>query len=117
MAASFVIGHFAEYLGGDPGCDSKGFIKNMRYDIICYNLFQPQTRGVVNSMNEIVRVVDENGNLTGKAMYFTVTTISSWDYTWRKGVSVIDQQCDHDWKTYIGFSETYDYCSKCDIRR
>lgn len=25
--------------------------------------------------------------------------------------------CSHEWKTYNGFIETYDFCTKCDVKR
>lgn len=29
----------------------------------------------------------------------------------------LNLDCDHDWKQYQGFTENYDYCSKCDIKK
>lgn len=28
-----------------------------------------------------------------------------------------DDSCKHDWKPYIGFTESFKYCIKCDERR
>jgi hypothetical protein len=27
------------------------------------------------------------------------------------------KQCDHNWKLYEGFSESYDYCEKCGVKK
>jgi hypothetical protein len=29
---------------------------------------------------------------------------------------VIEIKCSHDWKEYIGFTERYNYCTKCDTK-
>lgn len=29
----------------------------------------------------------------------------------------ISSKCNHSWKSYQGFSENYDYCEKCDIKK
>lgn len=28
-----------------------------------------------------------------------------------------EKVCNHQWKTYSGFTNSYDYCSKCDLKR
>jgi hypothetical protein len=28
-----------------------------------------------------------------------------------------DEVCSHTWKNYVGFTETYEYCTKCDMKR
>ena len=38
-AEDFKAGGSAQYLGGDPDLDAKGFIQGMRYDIICQDPF------------------------------------------------------------------------------
>lgn len=30
---------------------------------------------------------------------------------------ITSEECSHDWKHYEGFSEVYDYCIYCDIRK
>lgn len=29
----------------------------------------------------------------------------------------MDEQCTHYWKSYQGFTETYAYCEKCDLKK
>jgi len=28
-----------------------------------------------------------------------------------------NEDCDHDWKLYVGFNESYYYCTKCNLIR
>ncbi len=28
-----------------------------------------------------------------------------------------NKACSHDWKEYVGFTQKYDYCTKCDEKR
>ncbi len=36
----------------------------------------------------------------------------SWDNPF--GDSSKPKECEHEWKQYVGFTETYTYCKKCD---
>lgn len=35
--------------------------------------------------------------------------------TWKEALTL--KSCDHTWKRYQGFIESYDYCTKCDEKR
>ncbi len=30
---------------------------------------------------------------------------------------ILKSNCNHNWKSYQGFTENYDYCSKCDLKK
>lgn len=34
----------------------------------------------------------------------------------RKGI-IIHDPCSHEWKQYVGFTQRYEYCGKCDAKR
>jgi hypothetical protein len=36
---------------------------------------------------------------------------------WDEDFDNDDNQCKHDWKEYHGFTESFQYCTKCDERR
>lgn len=36
---------------------------------------------------------------------------------WQKEYVGNFMDCYHNWQSYVGFSESYEYCSKCDKRK
>ena len=38
------------------------------------------------------------------------------DITYQYQPEHYEIKCSHDWKEYIGFTERYNYCSKCDVK-
>lgn len=33
------------------------------------------------------------------------------------GTMKVSAECEHEWKQYVGFTDAYDFCGKCDKKR
>lgn len=107
-----VPGEYLKYLGGSQELDSKGFVKNTNY--VIYKGTIPPYDKEIYSANPVTLekaiFIDCNGNITGKTAYFEPTS-----YEKKTKVSHKSSNCDqHVWKEYVGFSDSFTYCIKCD---
>lgn len=118
-ADKVIAGNYVKYIGGSYDLDMMGFMLGHKY-LIAADAHGRPYRYIMSPSGIEVCLVDSLGTFTGKSQYFENADFDEWERVWRKGIAVKEPEttsCTHEWKEYIGFNDTFTYCSKCDIKK
>lgn len=111
-------GNYIKYIGGNSDLDLKGFLVDHKY-LVAGDPSISGYRYVQAPNGDDVCIVDVLGHLSGKSQYFETAGFDEWERVWRKGFATPEEtkNCLHEWTEYIGFNDSFTYCSKCDIKK
>lgn len=88
------------------------FDKEEAFKIICDNNTDPSKAYVDGDIKFFIYNLDTETHYSGWQKYEDSTNFPTEKKSFK-----FSKGCDHDWKDYIGFSASYKYCTKCDMKR